>query len=309
MQTIAEHWSIEQQATAYKYISLEILKADGQAYEDLFVAIQRGLDSSFRPVKPQGPKGDKKNDGFSIDGGKYFQVYAPEVQEGKLLIGKLNGVFPEIKNYWDSIEPVQEFRYAINDKFRGTFPEVEKQLGAIKANYKLQVCKPYLSADLRDDFFKLSARDGVAILGSIPSDYALEQLDYGIMGEVLSHIMKVPVSDTITSDLRLIEFQEKMKHNGFSEHVHVFMKAASYMHGSIQNFFERQGNFSQSLLKDHVMSEYMRLIEGADDSDADMIFFGLLNSLSPREEKAVQDATMSVIAYFFEACDIFKKPA
>ena len=92
--SITEHWSVEQQAIAYKYISLEILKADGQAYEDLLVTIQRGLDSSFRLVKPQGNKGDKKNDGFASDGGKYFQVYAPEVQEGKALIAKLDGVFP-----------------------------------------------------------------------------------------------------------------------------------------------------------------------------------------------------------------------
>lgn len=305
---IIDHWSIEQQAIAYKFISLEILKADGQDYEDLFVTIQRGLDPSFRAVKPQGKLGDKKNDGFSSDGGQYFQVYAPEKQEGNALIGKLEGVFPEIKDYWDSIEPVLGFMYVINDKFRGTFPQVEKRLSELKAEYELETCKPYLAADLLDDFFKLDARDAVALLGSIPSEYAMEQLDYGIMGEVLSHIMRVPVREEIESDLRIVEFQEKIRFNGFTEHVEVFMKAASYVHGAIEGFFERHGNFSQSLLKDHVISEYLRIAEDGELADPDMVFFKLLDNLSPRKEKAVGDATMSVIAYFFEACDIFKKP-
>ena len=52
-----------------KYIARLILKtkiyeADKQAYEDLFTKIKQNENSDFKQVKPQGPLGDGKCDGF-----------------------------------------------------------------------------------------------------------------------------------------------------------------------------------------------------------------------------------------------------
>ena len=305
---ITEYLNIEQQALASKLIHLEILQADGQAYEDLFVRVQQGIDSSFRPIKPQGAKGDKKNDGFSSSGGRYYQVYGPELQRTEALLSKLSGIFPEIKEYWDSIASVKEFKYVINDKFKGTFPDVERALAKIKEDYDLDVSEPYLSKDLKTDFFRLPAYQAIEIVGSLPESASLEDLDFEIMGEVITHIMKSPLLIKPVEDYRLVEFQNKMKFNLFSEQICILLKSASYTSGAVTNFFEQGVEFSQSVVKNHVISEYLRIVDSENSTDSDVTFFALLDSLCPRDEKAVQDATLAIIAFFFEACDIFEKP-
>ncbi len=57
---------------------LKVHSFDGQAFEDLFVQVMQYKNPNFRPVKPQGRFGDRKNDGFDQQRGAYYQVYAPE---------------------------------------------------------------------------------------------------------------------------------------------------------------------------------------------------------------------------------------
>ncbi|MEI6516587.1 MAG: hypothetical protein WCO77_11460 [bacterium] len=57
---------------------LKVHKSNGQAYEDFFVDIMTRRYPAFKPIKPQGKLGDKKNDGYDKSTGKYYQVYSPE---------------------------------------------------------------------------------------------------------------------------------------------------------------------------------------------------------------------------------------
>jgi hypothetical protein len=68
----------EERALARIIFHKKVLASDGQAYEDLFVAIMQKACKEFRPVKPQGTLGDRKNDGYDPTTGHYYQVFAPE---------------------------------------------------------------------------------------------------------------------------------------------------------------------------------------------------------------------------------------
>lgn len=50
----------------------------GQAFEDLFVQVMQYKNPNFRPVKPQGKFGDRKNDGFDPQEGVYTIRYLPQ---------------------------------------------------------------------------------------------------------------------------------------------------------------------------------------------------------------------------------------
>ena len=55
------------------------LREKGKAFESFFArAMAHGFVGDFEPVRPYGPKGDLKCDGFRPSDGTVFQSYAPE---------------------------------------------------------------------------------------------------------------------------------------------------------------------------------------------------------------------------------------
>lgn len=127
----------EQKFMAHLIFRNKISESDGSAFEALFTRIMTCANPSFQQVKPQGRIGDKKNDGFDQLSGTYYQVYAPEKLEIKEqnAINKLNEDFNGLYAYWKSICPIKKFIYVINDKYKGAFPSLHKELANIHGNY------------------------------------------------------------------------------------------------------------------------------------------------------------------------------
>ena len=100
---------------------LRVHECNGQAYEDLFVSVIGRRYPKFKPVKPHGRVGDRKNDGYVAETGSYFQVFAPEDASQKVTnaVSKAKVDFKGLKEYWDKIAPLKEFRFVLNDKFHG----------------------------------------------------------------------------------------------------------------------------------------------------------------------------------------------
>ena len=112
----------------------ELLKSDGQKFQDLFVKIMQKSYKDFRPVKPHGNVGDRKNDGFDKIRGAYYQVYAPENIDMKITnaVSKLKEDFEGLKSFWDSIYPIKEFYFTVNDKYKGLYPAIYYALAELK---------------------------------------------------------------------------------------------------------------------------------------------------------------------------------
>ena len=68
----------EEKTLARKLFKLKVHEANGQAFEDMFVAIMTYAESDFQPIKPWGNIGDRKNDGYIKSKGVFFQVFSPE---------------------------------------------------------------------------------------------------------------------------------------------------------------------------------------------------------------------------------------
>ena len=54
---------------------LKVYESDSSAFENLFCRVMELSSHSFNKVKPQGPYGDKKNDGFDTSTKTFYQVY------------------------------------------------------------------------------------------------------------------------------------------------------------------------------------------------------------------------------------------
>jgi hypothetical protein len=306
----------EERALARILFHSKVLKANGQAYEDLFVEIMQKGNSNFISVKPQGAIGDRKNDGYDRKKGCYYQVFAPEDPKAKSqdAVTKLVKDFAGLYAYWNTITPVKEFFFVFNDKFEGSFPTIEKNLATIKTSHSLDDCGSFLAKDLEDRLFALHDDEVVAIVGFIPNPDKIETLDYSVLAQIIAHVLKQKSNLEPSKLLSAPDFSEKIKFNGLGLQTSALLTTASYQVGILDKYFELNSDFTKQELRDTINDLYKSALTKDFSSDRsgvnknDLVFLDILNSIAPSGTQATINAALVVMGYFFESCDIFEDP-
>lgn len=306
----------DERAIARTLFKLKIYQADGQSFETLFTDIMGKLYPDFVSVKPQGQLGDRKNDGYDRKHGRYYQVFAPENinKSQSQAVKKLATDFKGLFAYWQPITPVKEFYFVFNDKYKGTFPSIEKDLSTLKQTYHLKQCASFLSKHLEDNFFSLADDEIISIVGHIPNPALITgQLDYSILNEVITHILNYKQQLSPQQTLTAPNFNQKITFNHLSPQIDRLLTVANYKSGSLENYFELNSNFTKQELRDKLNDLYNQAIkttfENADDTTInDLVFFDILKKTTPNDLAITQDAALVIMAYYFESCDIFEDP-
>jgi len=159
-----ERMTANQKAQARIFFENRILKADNQAFEDLFTEIMRYKEPDFRSIKPWGNIGDRKNDGYIPSRGIFYQVYAPENIENSYpkLIKKIKDDASGLIEQWSD---VKEFYFVVNDKYKGVNADSEQLLMQIKEDNGLDESKFITASDLENILFSLSDDQIIKITG------------------------------------------------------------------------------------------------------------------------------------------------
>ncbi len=292
----------------------KILTSNGQAFEDLFVSVMQHSDPGFIPVKPQGNIGDRKNDGYNKNLGKYYQVFAPENPETALndAVKKLSTDFAGLKEYWPLINPINEYHFVFNDKYHGTNPTIEKELSTIKTKNNLNDSSVILCKHLEELLFTLPDDVLFTIIGNIPDPTTIDTLPYSVVNEVINHILEHKQLLDYEQILKAPEFEEKIKFNGLSDNISALLTSASYHVGTLESYFRANSAFVKQDVRDALNDMYRSTLEEnygqiVDDSSIpDRRFMDILRQCSPTNYS--QEAALVIMAYFFESCDIFKDP-
>lgn len=302
----------EEKFIARKLFQVEVYRSDGSGFQTLFVRVMQASSPTFRPVKPYGNQGDRKNDGFDDSTGAYYQVYAPESLENKIVeaVNKCQTDFDGLKAYWTPICPLQEFYFALNDKYKGVYPPIEKTLSEIEDKNPEIKCKPFLVKDLEDKFLLLPDAELINIIGIIPGVEKIEQVDYSALTEVVNHLIEHSKPYTLDGTFNLPDFDEKIKFNNLSDNVSALLHTASYQLSVLEDFFEMNSMFSRSELRNsfNKLYEEALTIIPEQENRSDLVFFYILEQASPKKNRYVYDAILVLMSYFFENCDIFEEP-
>lgn len=307
----------EEKALARILFQKKVLSSNGQAYEDLFVSVMQKAFTDFKPIKPQGNLGDRKNDGYIPSQGQYYQVFAPEdITKSKSdAVSKLKEDFAGLLNYWANVCPVQKFGFVINDKYQGSFPTIETDLAEIKKDNNLVDCGIFLAKNLEDIVFSLPDDVIVSIVGFVPNPDNITNLDYSIVNELILHVSQNKVPVTRESVLIAPDFSEKIEFNGLSKHVSNLLNTASYQVGSVNEYFSMNSEFTKQEIRDGLAGIYESNLSMLNENGeaavnlSDIVFFNMLETVSGSKNSAAQDAALVLMAYFFEACDIFEEPS
>jgi len=282
----------------------KVLKADGQAFEDIFTAVMNYAEADFQQIKPWGNIGDRKNDGYIKSKSVFYQVYAPE-DINKSYVGAVEKVqkdFDGLKATWS---PIKEFYFVVNDKYKGVNADCEKTIQEIKKMHNLDKAGLLTAKDIENKLFALNDDQILKIAGLTPDPANIKELDYSILSEVISHIMKLPLNKGEQPRIVLPDWNEKIKFNALSDSVSSLLSNGYYQLSSLEDYLKNNGDFFADALRDKMNDIYSQEKEnyGGDD-----LFWAVVDAAIPRAEQAYQTSAIVIMAKYFETCDVFEEP-
>ena len=312
----------DRKLVARKLFKLRVHESSGTAYQQLFEMVMGYAEPGFVPIKPYGCFGDRKNDGYVQSTGTYHQVYAPEDSNSSrtavAAARKARDDFAGLLEAWDTDTPIQSYQFVFNDRYHGSPPIVEEALAGIRNENGIDA-SVMLARHLEDLALKLDYDQLVDVLGSpVPAPDLLPDVDFGVVGEVVNHLLATKAPFTPES-LRTPDFGEKIAFNELSATVAAHLRFGAFQTEAVDDFFSRNSDFAKQTLRDHLSGLYVgsrkRFGEVVDTDRADFVFFDLLNEMIPpgrrtgdRAHAHAQEAAIVVMAYYFEACDVFEDP-
>ena len=290
---------------AYYELKFEnaFLRARGNAFQELFERLM-GLahKADFRPCRPWGKEGDRKNDGFLNSSRRLFQVYAPnEMTEAKAK-SKISEDFEGAKTHWGTHFDVWVF---VHNAAAGLPPHVhELLLDFEKVNPAIRI-ETWGLEELRVIFRGLSIEDKSSWFGVAPTDATRVALGFSDLQVVLERMATLPEpAMTEVSDVPM----GKIEANALSESVARLLREGMVKSRLVADFFSQWHDETLGeKLAEAFRTEYQRL---RGQHPPNEIFVELQTWLggdsrgTPEHELAV----LTVMAYYFERCDIFENP-
>ena len=151
---------------------IAVLQGNAAQFEGLFSKVKNYTHADFAQVKPHGNIGDRGNDGWLPSSGTYYQVYAPEELSTNTATAqqKVKDDFKKLKLYWETIRPIRNFYFVLNDKFVGVSPHIWRTLSEIQSAESLENAGVYDTASLERDLFSLQHDEICSVLGVSPID-------------------------------------------------------------------------------------------------------------------------------------------
>jgi hypothetical protein len=293
-----------QQAYYEQKFENAFLRAKGNAFQDFFERLMGyAYKADFMPCRPWGNRGDRKNDGFLKSERRLFQVYAPNEMGETKAIWKIRDDFKGATQHWG--EHFDKWVFAHN-AVDGIPPHVQKVLLDFERENPSITVEPWGMEEFRLVFRKLSLDDMQSWFGlAAPSDETKMKLGFSDLQVVLETIANraVPTSQEV-KDVPM----GKIEANALSDSIATLLKAGMSKAPLVESFFRQwHDEMFGERISDAFKAKYseLRNVFRPNDIFAEICAWaGGDGRRSPEQELAV----LTIIAYYFERCDIFEEP-
>lgn len=280
-------------------------KARGDAFQQLFGRIMNmAYPGDFVQTRPWGRQGDEKCDGYRRSQRCFYQCYAPNELSQAETLRKLNedfkGALPHAQNFFDT----WVFVHNAED---GRIPTwLIKEIELLQNDHSTVHIELIGFEELRKTLFLLSDLDLVALLGPPVTQSAMMSLGFAELKPILAYLERhAPPEDEVPRPVS----PEKLAFNTLPYNVEVLLKAGMTKAALIEQYVTRTANKELGMkVATAFRNEYRQLRE--QHLDGLEIFDRLRQfTLGPYMAEAGADvASLAVLAYLFEACDIFESP-
>lgn len=292
---------------AYYELQFEnlFLKSKGNTFQELFEKLMGfAYKADFMACRPWGNRGDRKNDGFLKSEQQLFQVYAPNEMKEYEAIRKITEDFVGAKEYWNTLFNKWVF---VHNADNGLPPHVQKiLLDFEQANQGITI-EPWGLEELRMVFRKISLEDKQIWLGfAAPTVETKIKLGFNDLQPVLENLatqpmpINLPVKDVPPG---------KIEANALSESITTLIKEGMSKTDLVLQFFEK---WHDSELGEKIAQSFRAKYQSLEEQGlTPNTIFRELQSWAGGESRGTPEhelAVLTVLAYYFERCDIFKEP-
>jgi hypothetical protein len=281
------------------------LEAKGSAFQTLFERVMAKLyPGDFMACKPWGSIGDKKNDGYLPSSRTLFQLYGPTEIDAATTVAKIeedfNGALPHWGQYLD--------KWVFLHNADALPPTVLAKILELKQTNPTLTIETWSWEELRIEFNRMSLDGKRALFGSAPTNEAKQNLLMKDLEEVLEHIAQ---SDAPEGGSPLAVPPGKIEANSLSSSVASLLKAGMEKAELVGKYFDGHpdplyGDRTAGVFR----AAYIKLRDKEPRMHSDEVFSGLETwaGASDTSTPTQRVAILTVLAYFFEQCEIFEPP-
>ncbi|MCY2962451.1 MAG: hypothetical protein NT069_02160 [Planctomycetota bacterium] len=283
---------------------IAFLERRGEAFQDLFSSImEKRYPSDFIRTRPWGKQGDRKNDGYVRSTRTLFQVYAPSEMNEAATITKIDEDYNGALSHWSDHLDIWVF---VHNSRQGLGPGVTKKLLDLDSRNQNVRVRSWGFEELRRVVFELAFPELASLPGPIPSRTDLINVSYSEVEMVLRTLEQR--RSLQNDDIRPVP-PRKLEANSLSDSVERLLKFGMGSSNKVRDFF---GKHHDPELGDRVAQAFRGEYEALRNANRtpDEIFaeLQLIGNGTTFATPSRQVATLTVLAYLFEECDIFERP-
>lgn len=282
----------------------DFLSKRGEAFQDWFVRImQSRYLADFDAVRAYGAKGDFKCDGRRLSTGTIYQCYAPYDLKESETIAKIKEDFAGALAHWP--EFMRSWCFVHNDD-RGLPPNVEKLFDEMRREHPGIAVTVMNEAELRDIVFEIEVEHLEALFCAVPTMTQLNAVSLEDIKPLLDELARVdpdPLAENIAPPS-----PRKLEKNGLSDEAASMLRLGRQRQQKVAEYFDKTAwpdvgeRIAEAFRKRYADLKAMPF------ANAEWTFGQLAAFAGMAGEPKRQAAALSILAYFFERCDIFEDP-
>lgn len=279
------------------------LRAKGDAFQDFFEKLMAlAYKGDFMACRPWGNRGDRKNDGFLKSERRLFQVYAPNEMTETQAVTKIKADFEGARQYWGSHFDKWVFAHNAVD---GLPPHVQKVLLDFEQVNAGITLEPWCLEEFRIVFRHLSSDDLEVWFGAAPTAETKAKLGFGDLQVVFEHLAGQSV--VLGQPVRDVP-RGKIEANALSDSVATLLKEGMVKAPLVSQFFEE---WYDTTLGERIAKSFRSKYESLREDLTPNLIFAELRTWAGGTDRGTPEhelAVLTVMAYYFERCDIFEEP-
>lgn len=292
-------------ADAYYEQKFEItfLRAKAAEFQTFFERLM-GLayKADFMSCRPWGKQGDRKNDGYLKSERRLFQVYAPNAMDSAKARAKISEDFDGAKEHWKEYFDSWVFVHNATDGLPPHVLELLLELNKTSIGFSLET---WGIEELRLIFRKLTSNDKSSWFGIAPTEETKLRLGFDELRVVLENIAPLPAP--LQNEIKDVP-AGKIKANALSDATERLLRAGMAKSKLVADFFSQwhDETFGERLAKS--FKDKYRQLRGTHTPNQ---LFAELQSWAGGTHRGTPEhemAVLTVMAYYFERCDIFEEP-
>lgn len=285
----------------------DFYKKNSTEFEDWFVGIAGfAFGSDFQPIRNYGTYGDHKCDGYRESTQTVFQCYAPLDMKERELIEKIDKDFNGVLEHWEG--EIKEWIFVHNDE-KGLPPNAHKHIRNLRKQHKQIKIELWSKIQLLNMVLTLDETSIKVLYGPILSYNTFNSLVLSDLAPVIDAIEKSEI--TIELDDVIEPSQNKLDKNEISTAVRGMLKIGRQKLTLVGDFLmkldspEKSEEIAESIRKKYNSLKELNLT-------SERIFHFLQEYVgfdSNNIEATRQAAFWTILAYFFDKCDIYEDPS